>query len=116
MRFKEYINESKMGKLPQRIERTAYLKDYPAMLEWSLVDPDTLDQRANYKFIESIASKELVKLRNKGLIDFYSSDINIGSTHGGNGQVSFEETVTLKKYDEKKLIPELRKLKFKVIN
>lgn len=117
MKFRKYINESKMGKLPQRIERTAYLKDYPAMLEWSLVDPETDDQRVNYKIIGDIAWKELVKMRNKGILDFYESDFDVTSTHGlgpNKGKISYEANVRLIKYDENKLKQELRKLKFRI--
>jgi hypothetical protein len=118
MKFKQYINESKMGKLPSRVERTAYMRDYPEMLEWKLIDPDTADARVNHNMIDSIAWKELSKMKNKGMVNFYDSDFNVGSTHGlgpNKGQISYEATVKLQSYDPKKLMAELRKLKFKVI-
>lgn len=111
------MNESKMGKLPSRVIRTAYMKDYPEMLKWELIDPDTPDLKVNYKAIEGIAWKELMKMKNKGLLDFYDSDFNVSHVQGlgpNKGQLSFEADVRLIKYDAKKLPSELRKLKFKV--
>ena len=115
--IEKYLGESKMGKLPQKIERTAYIKDYPAMLKWELIDPEDEDQRVNYKIIGDTAWKEASTMRSKGIIGFYEDGFNINSVHGlgpNKGQISYEATVNLIKFDEKKLKQELRKLKFRI--
>lgn len=110
MKFTRYLNESKMGKLSQTIKRTAYLKEYPELLKWELLNPDTDYERTNYKAIEAISWKELMDMKNKKILDFYEDNYSLYDL----GNRGYEATVTLKNYDPKKLSSALRKLKFKV--
>ena len=117
MRLKRYIHESKMGKLPQKIERTAYLRDDPAMLKWKMVNPDLADDRVNYKTIENIACKELQRLKKTKTIDFYDDAFDVNGIFGvGNneGDRAYEATVKLNSYDVLSFMKKLRQFKFKI--
>ena len=115
MKFKKYINEAKMGKLPGKIERIASMT-YPAMLKWRLSNPDVNDDRVNITTIENLAWKELTQMRNKKILDFDDFRFNVWgpiTNPTKSDEYEFEADVILASYDEKKLKAELRKLKFK---
>jgi len=112
--------ESKMGKLPEKIERTAWLERDMAMgrydpteLQWQLVNSSTDDDRRNYTMIQDIAWKELKKMQRKKILDFMDDAFNVSMMSGG-GNKTYQAEVKLFKYDLKPLMAELRKLKFKV--
>ena len=110
MRFKNYLQEGKLGKLPSRIEKKAYMKDFPAMLQWTLINPD---ERETYKTIEAMAWKELTTMKNKKLLDFYEDDFDVTKTLGIAKEIEYEATVKLQRY-HKNLHMWLKKLGFKV--
>jgi len=111
MKFDKYINEAKIGKLPQKIQRTAYMKDYPELLKWELINPNLDNERANYNAIEGVAWKEAITLRKKGIIGFNNNDFDIFSVHGPT--INYEANLKLREYDDR-LIKELKKMKFKI--
>jgi len=114
--IEKYLSESKMGKLPEKVERIAYLKDYPGMLEWKLFNPSSSDNTTNYKKIEGIAWKELNNMKQKKLLDFYDSDFNVNMFANVSGDnIHYEATVRLIQFRDKELQKALRQFKFKVI-
>lgn len=114
MKFKKYLNEAKMGKLPGKIERIVHGGD-PFELEWILVNPDSGDERTNYSFIENLAYKELTAMKRKKVLDFYENQFNVFISNSISGATDYIAQVKLISYDDKKLRTELRKLKFKVL-
>lgn len=114
MKLKNYLNE--LGKFPEKIERKAYLRDHPAMLTWTLVNPSTNDQKRNYKTIEDIAWKELQRLKKTKTVDFYDNAFDISSYSGIGAEApdSYEASVKLTSYDVLTLMKKLRQFKFKV--
>ena len=108
-------NEAKMGSFPETIERTAYLKDYPEMLVWKLLHPSTADKKRNYNMIDGIAWKELMKLKNKGIVKFYDSAYSVSSIMKLGGEPeSYQAEITLLEYDPKPLMQELKRMGFKI--
>jgi hypothetical protein len=120
MRLDSYLKE-KMGSFPEKIERTAWLeKDdeksgrYSATeLQWKLINPSTDDERRNYNIIDGIAWKELKAMERKKALDFMEDKYNVSSIKGNTE--SYQAEVKLNRYDPKILIPELKRLKFKII-
>lgn len=119
MRLEKFLNE-KIGQLPEKIERTAWMEKEMAMgrydpteLEWKLVNPSTDDQRRNYNMIQDIAWKELKAMQRKGVLDFMEDAFNVSMMGGSN--TTYQAEVKLYKYDPKLLMAELKRLKFKVI-
>jgi len=109
MKLERYLKESKMGKLPEKIERVAYLNDDPAELHWKIKNAEK-DDRKYHKIIEDISYKELSIMKRKKILDFHEDDFDTWGTGG-----DYSAVVRLRSYDDKKLKSELRKLKFKVI-
>ena len=114
MRFQNYVNEAKMGKLPGKVKRIAHGGE-PFSLEWILVNPDNDDERGNLLFVDNLAHKELMDMKRKGVLDFYDSDFTVNISASLGGQKDYMAEVKLKSYDDKKLRAALRKYKFKVL-
>lgn len=115
------ILEAKMGKLPEKIERQAYLDEYPETLIWQLRSPETEDDRRNYSILGDIAVSEAKKLKQKKLITFDNLDprsmggLSLTKVSGSSTMpVYYEATLSLKSFDPDKLPKELKRMGFKL--
>jgi len=99
--------------LAQKVNRIAYLKQRNPELLWQMdADKDT-NVEHGYKLLERTAFKELHKLKDDGLLDYYDSGVNVSIVSGINGVEGFEASVSLLKFSDG-LEKALRRLKFKV--
>lgn len=111
--FDKYLGEAKIGKLPGKVNRTVW-GGTPFTMSWELINPDSGDDRSNYKYIEDLAYRELIGMKRKKILDFYEHDFNVSIIDNMRGEKSYQAEVTLVNYDHDKLMKELRRLKFKV--
>ena len=91
--------------------RTADLGEYSGYLKWE-IRPKSGDDESNFHFIGDIAWKELKKLENKDLVDFYQNDFHVYIL----GKDTFGAEVEFHQYDVDRLPRELKRMGFKIYN